>query len=312
MHYPVTPYIRKIVRISLMLIPLVVFLRGSTFAIETRVKTTEFECGKTTITINGDEQRVAMEGPISLKREDMTLKAQKGVAIFQSEPNGGNIEIKSVSLTGSVRYTDKAGYTGQCSNADYDFIRDKAHFKGAVQLSGNGMILKSDEVDYNPESQEFTAKKMVHYEGSSRHMSLLASGDKGTDVPFSVDCETITIKRLQGSAYASGGIKFKSLDTVIECDEVNLTFVDNEIVKIESAGKVTFNDPDLTANADKAIYDKSKQRLILTAGVKRKDVFAIFRGQEIRGKEVTMNLTDGREITLGEGRVNITPSKKER
>ena len=279
------------------------------YALEPHEKVTELNGMRTTITIKGDEQTAVMNGPIDLNHEGTILKADKGIINFHRDPDSNQIEMKSVVFEGSVKYSDRNGYSGNCGKAFYDFPGDEAKFSNGVKLSGNDMQLKGSNIEYGQAKQEFYAHKMVQYQGVTHHMPLLISGENDSDVQFSISTDDISIKKLEGKAQATGGVEFKTLDTTITCRDVDLLFADNEIVNIKASGGVKYKDPDMTAIADNAVYDKKSMTLTLSVDKGSKDVNVVFRGQEIKGREVIVNLADGREITLGGGRVNIVPRR---
>jgi len=298
--------IRKII----LLLVLAFSLCGICYALETREKITELNAAKTTIIMNGDEQTVMMEGPLDFSHEEMKLKANRGKMLCFRNPHTNGFEIRNLELNGSVEYSDNLNYRGTCAYAFYDFDKKEALFRKSVKITGNEMALKSDEIKYNTAFEKFQASGNVGYEGTAEMMSLLIEKEQTDKTPFSIKCTTILIDRGKGESHAEGDVKFTSLSTTIDCGEVYLNFKDNDIISISAYKDVRFADPEMKANAEIAIYDKANSTLTLRGGPSNRIVNVVYKGQEFNGREVIVDLSNGREITLSEGRFNITPDRK--
>jgi len=280
------------------------------YSLETREKVTELNAGKTTIVFRGDEQVITMNGPIDFTQEGMTFEGNHGRILCYQNPATKDFNIKNLEFDGSIRYKDKQGYKGTCGFASYDFDKTEAFLRGNVKIEGADMLLKGDEITYNSALEKFTASKKVYYEGTARLVPLLVEKDRSDKSPFHVECDKIVVDRKEGKSHAEGLIKFVSVGTTIECGEVYIEFQDKDITSINAFKGVKFTDPEMSANGESALYDKANSTLTLQGGPSNRSVEIVYKGQDFSGREVIVNLTDGREITLGEGKAKIKTVKK--
>lgn len=300
---------KRYAKYILLILTFSVSICSISYSLETREKTTDLNAGKTRIVIHGKDLIVRMEGGIDFKHEGITLKADHGKIELSSMLQNDDLQIKSLQFEGGIKYSDKQGYKGSCNIATYDFLKREARFRGNVKIEKDDFSIKSDEIIYNTDLETFNAFGHVSYNGKTRMMALLVEKQKTENTEFSIDCENIAIDRVNGKAKAEGNVVFRSLSTKITCGTVDVDFMDDEITSLVAINGVEFIDPELNAKAEKAAYDKNDMKLILNSGSAGKTVDVVFKGQSFSGKEVIVDLSNGREITLGEGKAKISPKK---
>lgn len=302
--------IRKFSWITLLIALGIIATASAIFALVTREIQTRLTAGDVEITIDGLMETVNLDGPIDFSHDGHSIRGDSGVLELERGEGSENRTPLYLTVNGNIRYSDENGYSASCTNADFDFKSDVIKLTGKVSLSGNDMLLKSLRLIYERGDEKFSADEFVHHEAKTKRIPLLVDSESPDEiVTYTIDCARIVIDGKSQTVKASGDVRFVLETTTISCTEAILDYDENEIIKVVCEGNVEFNDPDMNGKADKVIYSRDEGNLILLSISSSSDVVVVYKGQEVKGKRVEVDLNHGREITLDEGRVSIKPDE---
>lgn len=292
-----------------MLIALSVIATASViFALVTREIQTRLTAGDVEITIDGLYETVNLDGPIDFSHEGHSIRGDSGVLELERDAESENRTPLYLTVNGNIKYSDENGYSASCANADFNFKSDIVKLTGKVSLSGDDMLLKSSRLTYERADEKFSADELVHHEAKTKRIPLIVDSESSDEiVTYTIDCARMAIDGKSQNVLASGDVRFVLETTTISCSEAILEYNEDEIVKVVCEGNVEFNDPDMNGKADKVIYSRDEGKLILQSISSSSDVVVVYKGQEVKGKRVVLDLNHGGEITLDEGQVLIKP-----
>ncbi|MCD6216492.1 hypothetical protein J7L05_01385 [bacterium] len=301
---------RKFSWITLLIALVIIATASAIFALVIREIQTRLTAGDVEITIDGLHETVNLDGPIDFSHDGHSIMGDSGVLELERDEGSENRTPLHLTVNGNIKYSDENGYSASCANADFNFKSDVVKLTGKVSLSGNDMLLKSSRLTYERRDEKISADGFVHYEAKTRRIPLLVDSESPDEiVTYTIDCTRMVIDGKSQTVIASGDVNFKLETTAISCSEAILDYDKNEIIKVVCEGNVEFNDPDMNGKADKVIYSRDEGKLILQSISSSSDVVVVYKGQEVKGKRVVLDLNHGREITLDEGQVSIKPEE---
>ncbi len=301
---------RKFSWVTLLIALVIIATASAIFALVTREIQTRLTAGDVEITIDGLNETVNLDGPIDFSHEGHSIKGDSGVLELERDAESENRTPLYLTVNGNVKYSDENGYSASCANADFNFKSDIVKLTGKVSLTGDDMLLKSSRLTYERTDEKFSADELVHHEAKTKRIPLIVDSESTDEiVTYTIDCARMAIDGKSRNVMASGDVRFVLETTIISCSEAILDYDEEEIIKVVCEGNVEFNDPDMNGKADKVIYSRDEGKLILQSISSSSDVVVVYKGQEVRGKRVVLDLNHGREITLDEGQVSIKPEE---
>lgn len=286
------------------------------FALEVREVETRLNSSGVRITVGDSQEVIDLKGPIDLWHEDRHIKGGDSVLTLRSDGQTAERTPIFLKIKSGVVYDDLQGYKVSCSSADYDFRTGIANFTSNIKLTGTGMAFTADKIKLDTKIETLDASGNVTHEGTTRQTLLVRSDSKkpggNSETPESryfITCNEVHMDKSKNLVEANGSVIFKIETTEISADSVDIKTKDDEITEITCKGNITFSDPDMRGTAWSAIYNKDNETLVLRGNPNGDPVDVVYKGQKMKGQSVTVNLSNGRELILGEGKISIKPEE---
>jgi lipopolysaccharide transport protein LptA len=286
------------------------------FALEAREVGTRLNASGVRITVGDSQETINLKGPIDFWHEDRHIKGGDSVLTLQYDSQTAERVPIFLKVNSGVVYDDLEGYKVQCGRADYDFRSGVANFISNIKLTGKDMAFTADKIELDTKLETLDASGNVTHEGTTRQTLLVRSDSKSPagksgvpDSKYFVTCNQVHMDKAKNLVEADGSVTFKIETTQILADSVDIKSKDNEITEITATGNITFTDPDMRGTAWSAIYSKDKETLILKGNPNGDPVDVVYKGQKLKGRSVTVNLSNGRELILDGGKISIKPEE---
>ncbi|MFH1515483.1 MAG: hypothetical protein ABIG42_08490 [bacterium] len=300
-----SPFLRKPSYIKPFLILATLAVATTIYAVQSREIESRLNAGDVKITRDGLFDIIQLDGPVDFNHKGHSFKGNSATLKLNSD--GTSVERTPVELKvlGNVKYDDTSGYSATCKSALFNFALETADLSGTVFLRGNNITLNAAQVTYAKKDEKLTAKGSVHFESQTKYIPLSPdSGNNDELVTYNLDCESLIHNNKLRTISALSNIEFKIGETGILCQKADIILADNEITSVICEGNVKFYDPYMTGSADIVKYDKSSLTLVLLSN-SVKNVLVSYKGQDVKGKRVTVTLGDEREIILDKGTISV-------
>lgn len=280
------------------------------YAVQSREIESRLNTGNVKISTGGEFDIVQMDGPIDFSHKGHSIKGNSATLKLINDDSNEEWTPYELEVFGNIKYDDNADYKATCKSAVFNFTSETMILSGIVSLKGNNIALDAAKVTYNKKDKKLQAEGSVHFESQTKYSPLYdASNSTDELVTYTLDCESLTYIDSLQTVSAASDVTFLIGETGISCQKADITLDDNEIRSVVCEGDVNFYDSNMTGTADIVKYDKSAMTIVFLSNSPENDVLLTYKGQDLRGKKVTVTLGDEREIILDQGTISVNATE---